>query len=217
MSKLREMYMSTPGRYMCKFPHYMDIYDEWFTPFIDKEITILEVGCGVGGFLQLCKAFFGPKAKIYGIDKREEFVFEESQIKVFSGFTKDKPFLKSVADEIGKIDILVDDASHEYNDQVITFETFLPNLNVENSLYCCEDLMIAYWANYSNPSYIGYLVKMIDKINTNNIVPVYHSLHFYSYLAILKISLEPNAYSSPMGVGKPLEYYLPDGENNERI
>lgn len=213
MTKLREMFQSHTGRYTCKFPHYMDIYDKWFTPFVDKEVTVLEIGSGCGGFLQLCKKFLGSKAKIYGIEKRKEFLFEESQIKMFLGEQEDKVFLKKVAEEIGTIDILIDDASHERDDQIITLEAFLPYLNVQNSLYICEDLNIAYHPSpeYTNPSFIDYLKKIIDKINTNNSGPICNSINFYTYLAILNIGLDPKTHCSPAGVGHGYEYYRDGG------
>ena len=213
MTKLKEMFLSHTGRYTCKFPHYMDIYDEWFSPFVDKEVTVLEVGSGIGGFLQLCKKFLGKKAKIYGLETRKEFFFEEPQIKMFLGEQQDKVFLKKVAEEIGTIDILVDDASHYRDNQISTIEIFLPYLNEQNSLYFIEDLNISYYPYpaYSNPSFIDYLKKIVDKINTNNATPTYNSIHFYTYLAILNRSLEPSAHSSPVGVGHGYEYYRDGG------
>jgi 23S rRNA U2552 (ribose-2'-O)-methylase RlmE/FtsJ len=201
MTRFKDIYQAHTAKYTCKFPHYLDIYDKWFSPFVGTDVTVLEVGSGVGGFLQILKKYFGPKAKIYGIEKRTEFIINEEQIKVFYGDQKDRDFLKQTAEKIGNIDIIIDDAEHTYPAQTATFEELLPYLNVNHGLYACEDLNISYHPSYVNPSYIDYLKQHIDHINTNNSPDIYNAIHFYTYLAILEKSLEPLKYSSPAGVG----------------
>ena len=56
------------GRIIHKWHHYFDIYHNHFCRFRDLPITILEIGVYKGGSLQMWKNYFGPKAKIYGVD-----------------------------------------------------------------------------------------------------------------------------------------------------
>jgi SAM-dependent methyltransferase len=215
MSKLKDMFYAHRNLYTCKFPHYMDIYDMWFTPFIGKEVTFLEVGSGVGGFLQIMKKFLGDKAKVYGIDMRDDFLFEEPQIKMFSGDQGDREFLRKVIKEIGTVDILVDDAGHERDRQIVTFEEFMPNINQNGGLYCIEDLNHTYHPDpaMSNPSFLDYMKKYLDKMNLGNHPPIIESVNFYTYLLVLHLSSEPTRFGSPRGVGDPELYVQCRPEN----
>ena len=51
-----------------KWTHYLPMYHRHFAKFRGKEMAILEIGLFKGGSLELWKKYFGPKAKIYGID-----------------------------------------------------------------------------------------------------------------------------------------------------
>ena len=55
-------------RPISKWSHYLPLYHRHFAKFRGREMSILEIGINLGGSLQLWKKYFGPKAKIYGID-----------------------------------------------------------------------------------------------------------------------------------------------------
>lgn len=81
------------------------------------------------------KAYFDIYDKTYHDEKR---------IKTFRGSQTDAAFLKRVAEEIGTIDIIVDDGSH-YNDHVITtFKILFPLLS-PRGIYVVEDIQTSYW------------------------------------------------------------------------
>ena len=114
---VRECFYAHKGRQVDKWSHYFPIYQAHFAKYVDKPVRVLEIGVDHGGSLQLWKEYFGPKARITGIDidpRCKEY--EEPQIDVL------------IADqtEAGlagmRFDIVIDDGSHIPAHQVATFE-----------------------------------------------------------------------------------------------
>ena len=56
------------GRQIFKWMHYFDIYDRYFSKYRGTDVRFLEIGIFQGGSLQMWKDYFGPKAKIFGVD-----------------------------------------------------------------------------------------------------------------------------------------------------
>jgi ubiquinone/menaquinone biosynthesis C-methylase UbiE len=53
---------------------------------VNRPLTIVEIGCGKGGSLQMWKRYFGPHAQIVGLAIRPECAnFEEDRIDVRVG------------------------------------------------------------------------------------------------------------------------------------
>ena len=116
MNDLRKYFDNNTNRVIHKWEHYFEIYDRHFSAYRDKEIVILEIGVFQGGSLQMWKNYFGPKAKIYGIDIDPDCKkFEEENIEIFIGSQSDKKFLRKLKNEIPPIDILIDDGGHTMN------------------------------------------------------------------------------------------------------
>ncbi|MEO6759595.1 MAG: class I SAM-dependent methyltransferase, partial [Saprospiraceae bacterium] len=116
MNDLKKYFDNNTGRVIHKWEHYFEIYDRHFGAFRNKEIVILEIGVFQGGSLQMWKSYFGPKARIYGIDIDPECKkFEEENIEIFIGSQSDKDFLATLKKKIPPIDILIDDGGHTMN------------------------------------------------------------------------------------------------------
>lgn len=192
--------------------YYAQHYQKHFAHLRDKKINLLEIGVGgadnpgAGGeSLRMWKAFF-PKANIYGLDIYDKSFHDEPRIKTFKGDQVDKEFLHSVVDEIGRIDIVVDDGSH-YNEHVIeTFKILFPLID-ENGIYAIEDLQTSYWTDVLGDNWGGstdlnaphtsmnFLKSLLDCLNyeeftDENYEPSYFdrniiSLHFYHNLAFV--------------------------------
>jgi hypothetical protein len=91
------------------------------------------------------REYFGPAARIYGIDNNPEAKRQEDIItKVFIGDQRDRAFLRSVVHEVGPIDVVLDDGGHTANEQITTFEELYPALG-ENGLYFVEDTHTSLW------------------------------------------------------------------------
>ena len=66
-SSLKRIYDSVPYLSI-KYDTYFPAYEALFQKYVGREITIVEVGVFSGGSLFMWREFFGPKARIIGID-----------------------------------------------------------------------------------------------------------------------------------------------------
>ena len=105
-----------------KWLHYFDIYEENFSKYRNKKITILEIGIAKGGSLRMWKSYFSSDSLIVGIDINSECKrYEKDNIKTYIGNQTDVDFLGSVIKDIGRPDIIIDDGGHKSNQQIISF------------------------------------------------------------------------------------------------
>ncbi len=150
-----------------KHTSYFAVYDFLFSRFKNKNIVFVEVGVLNGGSLFMWREYFGENAKIIGIDlnpnakKWESYGFE-----IFIGNQGDTKFWRETMNQIGKIDILLDDGGHTYKQQVITVESVMDSIN-ENGLIVIEDVQTSYLKGFGprHFSFIRYTKNVIDRIN----------------------------------------------------
>jgi hypothetical protein len=153
-----------------KWHHYFDIYHNHFQRYRNQPVKILEIGVFQGGSLQMWKNYFGSNAIVYGVDIDQECKkFEEENIKIFIGDQADRSFLRALREQIGIVDILIDDGGHKMDQQIHTFEELYPAVH-ENGIYLIEDLHTSYWQEYgggfkNRESFIEYSKHFIDKLN----------------------------------------------------
>ena len=122
-SPLEKYFRADTGRLIHKWVHYFDIYHRHFQRFRGRPVVILEFGVSQGGSLQMWRDYFGPKAMIYGVDIDPRCArLAGLRMKVFIGDQEDREFLRTIAAEIGPIDILVEDGGHTMGQQIATFE-----------------------------------------------------------------------------------------------
>lgn len=158
---------------MDKWAHYFPIYERHFSWYRGKSLTFLEIGVARGGSLQMWQRFFGPLAKIVGVDIQEKSKsYESPGTFVRIGDQADERFLQSVVDEFGVPDIVLDDGSHHMAHISKTFDFLYPRLP-KNAIYMIEDLHTAYWDEYgggvSNPdTFINKSKNFIDQLNADH-------------------------------------------------
>ncbi|WP_143961121.1 class I SAM-dependent methyltransferase [Litoribacter populi] len=214
MNDLETYFRENKGRLIHKWIHYFDAYDRHFSRFRDKEITILEIGVSQGGSLQMWKDYFGPKAKIYGIDVNPQCKeLEEENIKIFIGSQSDKKFLREVKKSIPKVDILIDDGGHTMQQQIVTFEEMFEHVK-DNGVFLCEDLHTSYWLKYGGGhkrkgTFIEYSKNFIDALNahhsTQNSLQVDYltknidSIHYYDSILVLEKKKRKTPYHEKTG------------------
>lgn len=156
-----------------KWPHYFPIYDRHFSWYRNKSLTFLEIGVARGGSLQLWQRYFGPLAKIVGIDIQERSKsYETPGTFVRIGDQADERFLQSLIDEFGIPDVVLDDGSHRMEHIAKTFNFLYPKLP-RNGVYMVEDLHTAYWEDYgggvSKPdTFINISKDFIDRLNADH-------------------------------------------------
>lgn len=170
MSQLWDLFLRNKGKIVHKYHHYFPIYEKHFSKFRNQDINFLEIGCGQGGSLSIWKEYLGPYATIVGIDINPQCKsFESDQIHVRIGDQSDQVFLKSVIDEFGSFDIILDDGSHIMSHIKASFDFLYPYV-LKNGVYMVEDLHTAYWEEYegglkNSNSFIEITKELIDSLN----------------------------------------------------
>jgi hypothetical protein len=165
--------LSHDKRLINKWKHYFPIYERHFTDFVYKPVTFIEIGCGLGGSLQMWKQYFGPHARIVGIDINPQCKrFADDQIEIHIGAQQDPGFLQRVIDQVGIPDIVLDDGSHVMSHILATFDFLYPKM-LKNGVYLVEDLHTAYWEEYEGglrkpASFIELCKNLIDELNADH-------------------------------------------------
>jgi len=147
MPTLTEIFYSHTDKASAKMDHYFPVFERYLAKYIGKEFTLLEIGIGSGGSLQIWKKYFGDKVRVCGIDKNSDTIYSEPQIETYLGSQSDTDFLISTMKQIGPVDVIIDDASHVQDDIYNTFITLFPLLN-DGGVYIIEDLHSSYWQEY---------------------------------------------------------------------
>jgi cyclopropane fatty-acyl-phospholipid synthase-like methyltransferase len=160
-------------RLIHKWKHYFPIYERHFKEFVYKPVTLIEIGCGAGGSLQMWKQYFGPNARIVGIDINAQCKrFAEDQIEIHIGPQQDAAFLQRVIDRVGIPDIVIDDGSHVMSHIVATFNFLYPRM-LKNGVYLVEDLHTAYWDEFEGglrrpATFVEVCKNLIDELNADH-------------------------------------------------
>jgi len=188
--------------------NYMTHYMTHLKKYRYRRVKLLEIG--VGGYevpdggghsLRMWKKYF-PFGKIFSIDIYDKSALEERRIKIFQGSQVDRDFLEKMIDEIGELDIIIDDGSHENEHIIETFKILFPKLK-DGGIYIIEDLQTSYWqhkggdsGNLNNPqTAMNFLKSLTDCLNNQEfLIPDYEqtyydkkiiSIHFYHNLVFI--------------------------------
>jgi SAM-dependent methyltransferase len=193
-------FLTNDKRIIWKWKHYFPIYERHFKDFVYKPVTVVEIGCGLGGSLQMWKRYFGPHARIVGVDINPACkTFEEDQVEVRIGDQSDEKFLQSLIDEFGVPDIVLDDGSHMMSHVTSSFQFLYPRMT-KSGVYLVEDLHTAYWDEFEGglrkPStFIESCKNLIDELNadyTRDALPPTEftrstsSIHFYDSVVVFE-------------------------------
>lgn len=133
-----------------KLGFYTPIYDLLLSGRRDRVFRVLEVGIGTpeamkhvpgyrpGASLCMWRDYF-PNAYICGLDVQVPVRWEDSErLTVIRGDSRDPDIVPALLSG-GRFDLIVDDGSHEPEDQRKTFENLSPLL-VQGGLYIVEDV-----------------------------------------------------------------------------
>lgn len=161
-----QAYLKSPYKSV-KHSTYFEIYDELFSRYRNKNITFVEIGIFGGGSLFMWREFFGPKARIIGIDLNPNAKkWEEHGFEIYIGSQSDKSFWEKFINDIGPVDVVLDDGGHTYEQQIITTEMVL-SLVKDNGMLVVEDTHTSYMNGFGPKrySFVNYTKNMMDKIN----------------------------------------------------
>ncbi len=214
MNDLERYFRQNDKRLIMKWPHYFEAYERHFGRYRNEEIVILEIGVAHGGSLQMWRSYFGPKAKIYGVDidpRCKEL--EEDNIEIFIGSQSDRKFLRELKSKLPKVDILIDDGGHSMQQQIVTFEELFDIVKTDG-VYLCEDLHTSYWLTYGGGykrrgTYIEYSKKFVDWLNAwhseqknlfvNEFTRTVNSIHYYDSMIFVEKRLREKPFAEKTG------------------
>jgi hypothetical protein len=183
---LLDIFVGNRGSMVHKWHHYIPIYERYFSPFRGKKIRFLEIGVSEGGSLQMWRKYFGEEAIIFGIDINPECIkFNGIDGQVRIGSQSDEEFLKSIVVEMGGIDIVLDDGSHNMTLNRATLEILFPMLS-QGGIYMVEDLHTSFWHEFEG----GYYSKKNFFKYLNGIVNDMH--HWYHKAGVKNLKINSN-------------------------
>jgi 23S rRNA U2552 (ribose-2'-O)-methylase RlmE/FtsJ len=182
-----------------KWRHYFDIYNRHFSRFRGTEVHILEIGIYSGGSLEMWRDYFGPAARIYGVDINPACqAYESESVKVLIGDQADRNFWKRFKAEAPRVDIVVDDGGHQAEQQIATFEELFPYMQ-PGGVYLCEDMHGAF------NRFAGYMHGFANNLNAHegatqdlennerrlacratDLQSAVRSVHFYPFVAVVE-------------------------------
>ena len=166
-------FSTNDGKVIYKWVHYFPIYEQHFAWYRNKSLTFLEIGVYKGGSLAMWQRYFGPLARIVGIDIDPACKAHELPgLSVRIGDQSDERFLASVIEEFGIPDIVLDDGSHQMKHIAKSFQYLYPRMP-KNGVYMVEDLHTAYWDEFgggvSNPdTFINLSKGFVDRLNADH-------------------------------------------------
>jgi hypothetical protein len=212
-----------------KWTNYFSVYERHFVPYVGKSPLIFEIGVYKGGSLQLWKKYFGPGARIVGVDIDPTCaLLEEEQVSVRIGDQGDQRFLETLVQEFGAPDIVIDDGSHFSRDINATFDVLYPAMK-SIGVYVVEDLHTNYWAEfggglYKPSTFIERVKGLIDEMHagrTRGTLPAtaftstLQSISIYESIAVFtKAQLEAftDVGRGQMAPGDPATFLIMEGK-----
>lgn len=142
---LLRIFAGNRGEVVHKWHHYIPIYDRYFAKFRSQPVRFLEIGVSKGGSLRMWREYFGPEAVLYGIDIDPACAqFDGKAGKVRIGSQDDPAFLAGVVDEMGGVDVVLDDGSHVMAHVRASLAVLFPRLSI-GGVYMIEDMHTAFW------------------------------------------------------------------------
>lgn len=142
--------------------NYCEKYDELFAHNKDNVTDFLELGIYNGGSLRMWRDYF-KNATIHAIDISFRCMFKEDRIKTYLCSQSDKQMLNTLFSQI-KFDIILDDGSHQYKDQINSFLYLFEKVK-SKGYYIIEDICTSYWNGFGDEPAIDYFKKLIDDVN----------------------------------------------------
>lgn len=170
-----------------KSHHYTKWYHQYFNSYRSRTFNLLELGWGGhedpeqgGASARMWRDYF-PNANVVVMDIEEKELTERDKgIHFVRGSQDDTELAKSLEEQFGPFDIIIDDASHLSSLTIKSFELYYPYLN-PGGIYVVEDTHMAYHEHWYGkheanmnprkptstgaPTIMQFLETMADEVN----------------------------------------------------
>lgn len=148
--------------------NFTPVYSKYFEPIRNENIKILEIGVGSGPSLKIWYDYF-PNAKIYAIDISSQISHNNDRVKTYIGDQSKREDLLKVIEEIGEVDLIIDDGSHVISHQQISLG-FLFNYLKEGGQYWIEDLHTSDSEVWQGKNLYGYDMSFKEGESTVQVI-----------------------------------------------
>ena len=167
-----ELYKNHKGKTAWKWPIYLPEYDELFSRYRNREISLLEIGILNGGFLEILANYFYNAKNFVGCDideKCKSLIYDDPRISVVIGDAGEAATADIIKNISPVFDIVMDDGSHKSSDVIKCFIRYFDILN-DGGIYIIEDLHASYWSDwggglYSPYSSMAFFKRLVDILN----------------------------------------------------
>ena len=128
-----------------KWLHYFDVYERHLERFRGTLVHVVEAGVASGGSLRMWREYFGKNATITGVDISPRVLRYEGMPlygrpnKMFCGDLRKRAFREQLIRELGRVDVFLEDASHEPADQIANINDIVPHV-APKGVYLVEDV-----------------------------------------------------------------------------
>jgi Methyltransferase domain len=226
-STLRLFQIYSRTRYLSiKHDSYFQVYEQVLGRFVGQDITFVEVGIYNGGSLFMWREYFGPRARIIGIDLNPAArQWESDGFEIFIGSQSDPVFWRDFYTKVGKVDVLLDDGGHTNRQQIITVHESLPHIN-DGGVILVEDVHCSYMREFGNPSrfsFINLAKRIVDCVNSrssalgrvrNDYEQRVYAVSFYESIVVLLVDSRrcfPGQFTSNGGISADREDFRLQG------
>ena len=200
-----------------KYDTYYYAYDELFAPYRGKDITFVEIGIQGGGSMEVWKKYFGENARVIGIDLNPviQKELQEDGFEVFVGDQSSEDFWKQFFEEVGPVDILLDDGGHTNFQTKSTIQYCIDQSN-DGGMLVIEDTHASYMKKFGNPSsdsLISYTKEIVDLVNgrssridkkmkdEHGYASKVHSVQYFESIVALRVNRELSHTSNKTNYG----------------
>ena len=147
---------------------YFAAYDKVLAKYVGKAPVIVDVGILSGGSLFMWRDFLGPEARIIGVELNPAATkWREHGFEIFIGDQSSGGFWNTFFEQVGPIDILIDDGGHTNYQQLKTLHEAIPHVR-DGGIVLIEDTHASYMKNFGNPSkysFMNFCAEAVHKIN----------------------------------------------------
>lgn len=213
--RLRDIFQRAPYLSL-KHESYFQVYEDLLARYVGQAFTFVEVGVLNGGSLFMWREYFGPRARILGIDLNPEAVkWRDHGFEIVIGDQSDPGFWDAFYGAIGMVDVVLDDGGHTNAQQVVTAHKAIEHVR-DGGLVLVEDVHASYLPEFGNPSshsFVSFATRMVDAIQArfpavkavgNDYWKKVYSIAFYESIVAFHVDSRRcamNAWASNGGQG----------------
>lgn len=194
-----------------KSSSYFKNYDNFFSPFRENNIKLLELGIDKGGSLLLWHDYF-KNGVIVGLDIKPVPIENTTErIRIYSGLQEDTSLLDKIRKKEAPdgFDIIIDDCSHNGELTRISFWHLFDNHLKPGGIYIIEDWGTGYWKSYPDGRYYKLKSKTLLQPLLNSVLTYLGKFDrkflpiqlIYKFIKIIQIKwLVPKFHSHNFGM-----------------